>query len=484
MAKHSSPTTENWRQIIVWAIVGLVVVVGAASVYLLLRDDDPGAQTASREPAAATTGTTPPDCSPATVWAAPGLAPAVQEAADRTSDDCFNYLVVTRTAALAQSGLRGGETPDVWLPDSDAWPVLVEQGGVELAVGETVASSPVLLAGTPQMVQALGDLGIGPDTSFAELVRTYQRLAATGGERPVTMRVGDPRTDPATMALLSTVGSQLDAGEAGSPGRQSLVVLAQTAAPGDPLTAIAADPRTVVPATEQQIAAGAQAGTGLVGIGLEGGAGVVRMPFVRVGDAGSADAVDALERALTSPDAEADLADLGLRPGTDGPAPGVAGVPDDVTTKGEATSPEQVLATAQIWTVIAPQSRILTLIDISGSMAAEVGDTTRIGLTRQAAQAALAEQQIRLRDATQSTRGGDRGDGAVLGARAAVGRRQAELERARKEYADWGRELVDLAMRVNDEVIASTTGTAASAGERTWSRVGKVNVCSRTSRVV
>src|SRR5699024_7114119 len=79
-----------------------------------------------------------------------------------------------------------------------------------------------------------------------------------------------------------------------------------------------------------------------------------------------------------------------LRPGASGSAPGVPGVPDDVPPTTTEVDPATVPLTAQTWATISRQSRILTAIDISASMAAKVDDTTRIDLTREAAQAALA----------------------------------------------------------------------------------------------
>ena len=74
-----------------------------------------------------------------------------------------------------------------------------------------------------------------------------------------------------------------------------------------------------------------------------------------------------------------------------GEAPGVEGVPADLETGADEPDTEVTAALAQTWALIAPQSRILTLIDISGSMEAPVdGDTTRIDLTREAAQTALS----------------------------------------------------------------------------------------------
>lgn len=409
MAKHSTPAPTNWGQRIIALLVALVVLVGAVSTYRLLagdRDDDGAATTstgdatdatddgaATSDPAAADDGARTGDveCGQVTVWAAPELMPAVESAVERASDDCFSYAVVSRTAPTAQSGLRDGETPDVWLPSSVAWPQLMAEEGVELQIGETVASSPVLLTGRPQVVAGLGELGVTPESTFAEVLQTYQAAVASGGS-DVAVRLGDPRTDAATMALLTATSDQLGGlDESGSAGRNLLVVLAQTAVPGEPVSALASEPTTVVPATEQQIGAAAADDLDLQGISLAGGIGTVSMPFVRVGDAGSADGVDALEEALTSEEAAADLAALQLRAGADGPAPGVSGVPEGLTADGQVPDAATTNLLAQTWTLIAPQSRILALIDISGSMEAPVdGDVTRIDLTREAAQTALS----------------------------------------------------------------------------------------------
>lgn len=413
MAKHSAPSTLGRGQ---WALIGLlvllVVAVGFGAFSLFGGEDDSttadaeadrtGDDAAASDEGAGSDGAddatasgaegdpTDDDCAQVTVWAASQLLPAVEAAAERAGTDCFSYAVVSRETASAMSDLSGGEQPDVWLPSSGAWATLAAERGVELEVGETIASSPVMLAAVPQVVSALGGLGVDESTTLAELTQTYQELAASG-EPPVTLRVGDPRVDPASMALLSTAGSRPDGWtEAGSAARGTMVVLAQTAVQGEPLTAIASDPTTIVPATEQQVAAAAADGVELQGVALADGAGVVRMPFVRVGDTGSAGAVVALEEQLVDQAAADDLGALGLRAGTDGAPPGVAGVPEGMSTDGADVDEQVVALTAQTWAVIAPQSRILTLIDISGSMAAQIGGTTRIDLTRQAAQTALA----------------------------------------------------------------------------------------------
>lgn len=406
VAKHSRPPEDNDRRGLLWGLLALLVVVlGAGAFWLLGGDDgDPAADVPDAAPAtadatptddaAATSGppaAAPESCDPVTVWSAPELLPAVTAAADRATDDCFTYDVQERETAASQAEIRGGDAPDVWLPSSVAWAQLAGQAGVELEVGPTVADSPVLLTGAPETVAGMGELGLTPDTSFAELAQVYQEQSATG-DAQLTMRLGEPRNDPATMALLAATADELGAlDEPGGPGRSLLVVLAQTAVQGDPLSALRSDAGTLVPATEQQMGAAVDDGQELQGVQLGGDLGTVQMPFVRVGQDGSAEAVEALQEQLTSEAAAADLSALHLRPGTDGQAPGVEGVPDRVRTTAGAPDEQLTATVAETWAVIAPQSRILALIDISGSMAAPVEEgVTRIDLTRQAAQTALS----------------------------------------------------------------------------------------------
>src|SRR5690606_12470278 len=138
--------------------------------------------------------------------------------------------------------------------------------GEDLEVGETVASSPLLLTARPELIAGLADLGVSPESTFAELVQQSQQAVTSGGS-VVSLRLGDPRTDPASMALLSSTADQLGGlSEPGSPGRNLLVLLAQNSLQGDTLTAVRSDPATLVPATEQQLAQGLADGEELRGV--------------------------------------------------------------------------------------------------------------------------------------------------------------------------------------------------------------------------
>ena len=398
---HSKDTGPGRPPALIGAIALLLLLLVGAGVFFLTRGgdgDDVAAPTPTDDQAGATTEapaaddtaatTAPPDCSPVTVWAAPEIVDAVESAAERATTDCLDFQVDEREAVRAASALREGDQPDVWIPGSVAWAQLAAEDGVDLEVGEPVASSPVLLVTAPETTSTLEQAGITGDTSFAELTGAYRELAAAG-DPPFVLRMGDPRVDAASMALLS--GTRGQAGgwaDESDESREALVRLAQTTVQGDPLSAVQADPSTVVPVTEQQLA---QADGGdLQGLSLADGGGVVRMPFVTAGGSGSPDAVAALQQELRSEETAAELAELGLRAGTVGEAPDVAGVPEGLTVAGSDASAGDVAATAETWAAVAPESRILAVVDISGSMEAEVVGTTRIDLARTAVQTAVS----------------------------------------------------------------------------------------------
>lgn len=408
MAKHSAPGQQNWGVLVITALVLVLLVVGGISAYQVLNrgggDSTSGGGSTSTggvgDDAEGESGTGsggeegangPDSCAQVTVWSAPELMPAVEAAVDRATDDCHSFAVVSRETAIALAALKSGEGPDVWLPSSTAWAQLAQAADVDLEIGDPVAASPVLLAGHPALVEGLGDLGITPESTFPELVQRYQE-AVTGGGSEVSLRLGDPRTDPASLALLTSSADQLGGlAEPGSPGRNLLVLLAQTSIKGDPLAVVRSEPTTLVPVTEQQFVAAVGDGQELAGMALEGGVGTVTMPLVRLGDAGHGPGVDALEGELTSEQAAADLLELGLRAGADAAAPQAEGLPEGLVVDLTPPDAQTTAVLAQTWAVIAPQSRILTLIDISGSMEVVVGDgLTRIDLTRQAAQTALS----------------------------------------------------------------------------------------------
>lgn len=405
MARHSRDEGPRRPNAAVGLVALLVLLLAGVGVFFFLRgddapedpvagpDEDRATETTEPEPTPtedAVATTDPGDCTPVSVWVAAEVLEAVSQAAERATSDCYTFEVQEREGAAALTALGDGEAPDVWVPGSTAWAHLAGEDGVDLEIGETLASSPVLLFTTPESAEALAQLGVTADSTLADLTGTYRELAAAG-DSPVLLRVGDPRVDPASMTLLAGTREQPGGwADDSDTSREILVRLAQATVPGDPLTAVQSDPRAVVPATEQQAAQAQEEGLTLQGVALAGGESAVQVPFVRLGGGGSADAVQALEQELLSEEGAADLTGLGLRPGTDGPAPGVAGVPEDLEVPDTAPSAQAVVQTAETWAAVAPESRILAVVDISGSMQAEIDGTTRIDLARTALQTAIS----------------------------------------------------------------------------------------------
>lgn len=96
--------------------------------------------------------------------------------------------------------------------------------------------------------------------------------------------------------------------------------------------------------------------------------------------------------------------------------------------------------------------------------------------TLNAAKAALEERRIRMMDTTSVyARGGDRGDAAALSAVNNVTRARVEVDRAQKEFDDWGKRLVELSMEITEEVLAGSGSVAEAAATATGKALAKSN---------
>jgi Mg-chelatase subunit ChlD len=248
-----------------------------------------------------------------------------------------------------------------------------------------MATSPVVLATSASAVESLGWDGEAPGWE--------QALA---GEQALV--VPDLGTSAEGLAALSAVRTALGGGEDADNAVVEAVLAAgrgQSMSVSDALAAAAGDAEDapLVPVSEQEVYAhndGAD-GSSLVAVYPSQGSPWLDYPVVRVGD-GDGAAVDAVVRALTSDAARTAALDAGFRD-VDRTAPADAG-PDTGTQ--EATPDEIELAPAELQALtdqlssLAEPSRILTVIDVSTSMEAPVGDGTRATLARDAAKSALA----------------------------------------------------------------------------------------------
>jgi hypothetical protein len=143
---------------------------------------------------------------------------------------------------------------------------------------------------------------------------------------------------------------------------------------------------SVFPTTEQQVKRAAV--SGLVVKSAASTTPTLEFPVVTTPSAPPEAAV-ALTRALTGDAGQATLRDAGFRTPAD-PTPTIAGgpAPDAV---GAGVTPEQAKAAEQMWTAIATPTRLLTVIDTSGSMdqPATGGGGSRIEVASRAATGAI-----------------------------------------------------------------------------------------------
>jgi hypothetical protein len=142
----------------------------------------------------------------------------------------------------------------------------------------------------------------------------------------------------------------------------------------------------IFPTTEQQVQRAAV--SGLVVKSATSSTPTLEFPLVTTPSA-PPEAAAALARALTGEAGQAALRDAGFRTPAD-PTPTIAGGPA-ADAVGAAVTPEQAKAAEQMWTAIATPTRLLTVIDTSGSMdqPASKGEGSRIEVASRAATGAI-----------------------------------------------------------------------------------------------
>jgi len=342
------------------------------------------------------------------VVADPSIADAARQTAERLNADaeaCLAAEVVAQDSADTAAALAAGSfTGDAWIPDSSVWvarlgalaqsfgrqaPVLDSQG--------SVAVSPVVLATPSATVDAL------PVEPSWAAVR----------DRTLTALLPDPEASAASLAALSAVQA-VSAPEEPRQLAAAMLALGRVIPASADAAISSAAAGSVVVMSESEVARHNRDRPAqlLVANYPADGTVVLDYPFVRVPAAagsGSADAIAAahaetasgivdFEAALRAESAP--LLHAGLR------RPDGSGT---ITTSGvsaELPFPDTVLETAlaadslgagqlellRQWGVMTLRSRMLAVIDVSGSMADPAGDgLRRIDLFQRAAGGALAQ---------------------------------------------------------------------------------------------
>ena len=323
---------------------------------------------------------------PLRVAASPDIADDIAALASaQTAEDCRVEVTPVTPADVVANGTAG---IDVWIPDSSMWLArAAEQGAAVPASGVSVATSPVVFALAPAAAAGLTAAGGVPD------LRSILATRATAN----AIRVGLP--DPARSA--ASVGAILGAraAVAGTTDARAALTWAVRSSPtGLPtnsaalLDRLAADPGTAVPVSEESVISHNVGGSAAVAV-YPGAAGVaLDYPLVVLTDAPtSVAAAEQLQQVLISDQGRTALLDAGFRAPDGSPGPLMAastGVNADVRVTAPLPSLAEVDDAIRQVQITNEPSRMLAVMDISGSMQAQVpgaGGASRMQLAKEAA---------------------------------------------------------------------------------------------------
>ncbi|WP_133411894.1 substrate-binding domain-containing protein [Agromyces badenianii] len=393
MGRHAvvAPVKMPGRKLIL-SIIGAVVVVGVvASGVFLWVGGYLNPIFASADPGCAETGKV-------VVVADTSIAPALTEIAeqfDEASELCLSTEIIAQdsadTAAVVASG---GAEADVWVPESSVWldrmnatAASLGQSLPEVEVGSSIASSPVVFAGAATKATELASEPV----SWARVL---------GGALPTILP--DPEASAASLAgLLALRGhtSQDDPRQfAGAMIELGKSIPASTSAAFGTLSA--AQQPAVVVTSEAQVAAYNldDPAEGLVAAYPVDGTVSLDYPFVHlsVADAESgepapatrAEFVDAFEAEVRA--SAKTFAAEGFRSPDGTGKLDIAGLGAEAPAATAALDGAAQLEILRAWSVLTLRSRMLAVIDVSGSMEepAENG-LRRIDIFQQAAVGAM-----------------------------------------------------------------------------------------------
>ncbi|MBW8483497.1 substrate-binding and VWA domain-containing protein [Actinomadura parmotrematis] len=326
------------------------------------------------------------------VAAEPAIAPVVARAAARATAGhakaagrCLEIRVRAVPPAdvadlLAGRAAAGPGTarPDVWIPDTGLWTGLLpaDRRGALVPTGAHVAASPLVAALPRRLADRAAEA-----PSWTAMMR-----AAAGGS--LRMRVPDPaRTGPGLAALV--IAATLTGDGTGERALFSAVARAwrERQAPSV-RAALVGDRRdpTFALVPEQAVLAHNRDAPGDPAVTVRPAEGTLAMdyPVLRVAPAAgrpdTAPAVRRLVRALASAATRRDVRNAGFR------APSAGGL-----RLLAAPGPDRVAAAAQSWARLTLGIRLLSVVDVSGSMAEEIAPgRTRLQGTLTAMQNVLA----------------------------------------------------------------------------------------------
>jgi ABC-type molybdate transport system substrate-binding protein len=335
-------------------------------------------------PAPSATGASCAKRTAVTLWASPAMAAPAQLLADafvaKPDTGCYDYTITAKQPMETVIGL--GKTqpnrPDGWIADSPRWVDQVNAvTGIHAVLTKPFARSPLVIAMDPKRAAALGD-----SPRWLDLVASDSAI-----------RLSDPTSTTAGMLSLSAALPQLS----GAQGRVVIQKLAKTTmkSPQELFATWSEKPdeASAFPVSEADLfqfnAANPQ--KKLTSVTPTEGTPAFEHSLINVAtDPVRSQAIRDLNKFLATPEAAKVLVAHGLRPAnTSATMPTPPGSVGPVTVGGSPPI-EQVKAAMGVWQAATARFRLLTVFDVSGSMKAKVGRTTRVGITQEAAGIALA----------------------------------------------------------------------------------------------
>lgn len=376
-----------------------------------------------------------PACSgqaPLTVAAPPEIAPALKETAAALvaqqaavegacvavevtavePADVAAAVAAARGLSLTGVGQPNGKTqvPDVWIPDSATWLARVSAAAPNTAVQEapSIARSPVVIAMPEPAAAKLG----WPTTKLTWAALLQQMTSGT----QLHIGIVEPTRDAAglsgLLAMASTAAASANA-QAATTGALRTLAAGRSALRSDVLARFprASDPSAIAsslgaaPLSEQAVIAynREQPPVPLAGLYLQPAPIALDYPYAVLPgiDPGRPAVAARFLEALREPAFRDRLAAVGLR-GPDGSfgagattprgAPEVAGAPAPAASPTAATTVAAVEKILSTWVAVTLPSRMLAVIDVSGSMLQQVataGGATRAQVTLEAARRGL-----------------------------------------------------------------------------------------------
>ncbi|WP_072805358.1 VWA domain-containing protein [Rhodococcoides yunnanense] len=311
----------------------------------------------------------------------PTLAPVVTDvlaSSDDMSRGCASFDVRAEAPSDTATELAGANQnrPDLWIPDSTLWllKTLRSTGALpELAKSSVANTLPIVVTAESAPAPAA----------------TWLQVLQTQGQR-----IGDPLTSSASLAsILGALAESEVALSDANAVSAALVPMAQDYGriadtphgTSDLVEQVASDGGTSV-ATEQSLVAynASNPSAPLVGSVPPTGSYFLNYPLAITAAAGPnydrvKSAGTALSSILASTTASDALSAAGFRQASGTPLPDGRGV--GTVASLELKNPVAIETTLHDWAVLALPLRTLVVEDVSGSMAAKSGDSTRIALT-------------------------------------------------------------------------------------------------------